>query len=239
MTKSKRELRLSFLLLGLFLKKNCFKLSAYFIGNRRSLLKIFKYLLTPLVLMLSMNSFAETRYISDDVFVYMHSGPGLDYRIIGTLKVGSQVNTLKYDQKTKFMQVKTSTGKVGWMKLAELQKTLPAKSLLPAVQEELKASQEKLKNIASENRKSLADKEQLFQDQIVLVDNLEQEKSFLQQEILDLKARNLELDLLQETKDSRVKMQWLLNGGGVLFFGLLIGLIIPFFPRRKKRTNNW
>ena len=46
-----------------------------------------------------MNSFAETRYISDDVFVYLHSGPGLDYRITGTLKVGTKVNTLKYDEK--------------------------------------------------------------------------------------------------------------------------------------------
>lgn len=192
-----------------------------------------------LLLTFSMNSFSETRYISDDVFVYLHSGPGLDYRIIGTLKVGTQVNTLKYDKKTKFMQIKSSAGKVGWMKLAELQNTLPAKSVLPTVQKELKASQEKLKNIASENRKSLADKEQLFQDQIVLVENLKQEKSLLQQQILDLKARNLELDLLQDTKDDRVQMQWLLIGGGVLFFGLLIGLLIPFLPRRKKRTNNW
>ncbi len=189
--------------------------------------------------MLSLNSFAETRYISDEVFIYLHSGPSLDYRITGTLKVGEKVSTLKYDENTKFMQVKSESGRVGWMKLSELQKSLPAKSLLPAVQEELKAAQQKLENIAEENRKNLEDKEQLFQDQIVLVENLNQEKALLQQEILDLKARNLELDLLQETKDSRVKMQWLLNGGGVLFFGLLIGLIIPFLPRRKKRTDNW
>ncbi len=186
-----------------------------------------------------MNSYAATRYVSDEVFIYLHSGPGLDYRITGTLKVGTEVKTLKYDESAKFMQVESSAGRIGWMKLSELQKTLPAISLLPAVQEELNKAQLKLKNIAEENRKSLEDKEQLFQDQITLVDNLNEEKSMLQQEILDLKAHNLELDLLQETKDSRVKMQWLLNGGGVLFFGLLIGLVIPFFPRRKKRTNNW
>ena len=50
-----------------------------------------------------MNSFAETRYVSDDVFVYIHSGPSLEYRIIGTLKVGTQVETLKYNQSTKFV----------------------------------------------------------------------------------------------------------------------------------------
>lgn len=186
-----------------------------------------------------MNSVAETRYISDNVFIYLHSGPSLEYRIIGTLAVGAKVNTLKYDEKNKFMQVKSSAGKIGWMKFSELQKSLPAKSLLPTIQKKLKVSQEKLANIAAENSQILSDKEQLFQQQIILVDHLKQEKSLLQQEILDLKARNLELDLLQETKDSRVKMQWLLNGGGVLFLGLLIGLVIPFLPRRKKRTNNW
>lgn len=186
-----------------------------------------------------MNSFAATRYISDDVYIYLHSGPSSEYRIIGTLKVGTQVNTLKYDEKTKFMQVKASTGRVGWMKAGELQDTLPAKSLLPTVQKELSASLLKLKNINKENAEKLADKEQLFQEQIILVDNFQQEKKLLQEEILSLKARNLELDLLQETKESRVQMQWLLNGGGVLFFGLLIGLIIPFLPRRKKKNNNW
>jgi len=186
-----------------------------------------------------MSSFAELRYVSDDLYIYLHSGPGLDYRITGTLKVGAKVNTLEYNESTKFVKIKSSKGKIAWAKASELQKVLPAKSLLPTVQEQLKTAQDKLDNIAAENAANLADKEQLFQDQIVLVDNLKQEKSMLQQEILDLKARNLELDLLQETKESRIQMQWLLNGGGVLFFGLLIGLVIPLLPRRKKRNNNW
>lgn len=186
-----------------------------------------------------MSTLAKVRYVSDDLFIYLHSGPGSDYRIIGTLKSGSEVSTLKYNEKTKFMQIKSSTGRVAWMKASELQNALPAKNLLPAVQEKLKMAQKKLANIATENAASLADKEQLFQQKILLVDNLNQEKSLLQQEILELKAHNLELDLLQETKESRIQMQWLLNGGGVLILGLLIGLLVPFLPRRKKRTNNW
>jgi SH3 domain protein len=184
-------------------------------------------------------SFAEVRYVSDDVYIYMHSGPSLNYRIIGTLKVGTKLNTLKYDEGTKFMQVKSPTGRTGWVKNSELQKSLPAKNLLPTVQEQLKVAEEKLENIAEENEKSLMEKEQVFQEQIILVDHLNQEKALLQQEILDLKARNLELDLLQETRESSIQMQWLLNGGGVLFFGLILGLLLPLLPRRKKRNNNW
>ena len=186
-----------------------------------------------------MNSFAEVRYVSDDLSIFLHSGPSLDYRIIGTLEVGSKVNALKFDEDTKFMQVKSSTGRTGWMKVSELQETMPAKISLPTVQKQLQVVQKKLQTINADNAASLVEKEQVFQQQIVLVENLNQEKALLQQEILDLKARNLELDLLQETKESRIQMQWLINGGGVLFLGLLIGLMIPFLPRRKKKTNNW
>lgn len=245
-SNSKRELLLSFLLLGLFLKENCFKLSAYFckisayfVGNRRTLLKIIKYLLSSLLLTLSVNSFAETRYVSDEVFVYIHSGPSLEYRIIGTLKVGTKVETLKYNQKTKFMQVKASTGKVGWMKLSELQETLPAKNLLPTVQKELDEALLALENISMVNDKKLSEKEVILQQQISQVAELKAETDRLNNDVVDLKSRKLELELWQETKESREKMNWMLDGGGFLLLGLLIGLIIPFLPRRKKRTNNW
>jgi SH3 domain protein len=189
--------------------------------------------------MLSVNSFAEKRYISDELFVYIHSGPSLEYRIIGTLKVGTEVNTLKYNKKTKFMQVKSSSGKTGWMKLSELQETLPAKSLLPTVQKELDEAQKALSNISNENDQKLSEKELILQEQISLVTELKIETDRLNNAVIDLKSRKLELELWQETKESREKMNWMLDGGGFLLLGLLIGLIIPFLPRRKKRTNNW
>ncbi|WP_028863156.1 TIGR04211 family SH3 domain-containing protein [Psychromonas aquimarina] len=202
-------------------------------------MKIIKFAITMLSLTLSLNVSAATRYVSDDVFIYLHSGPSLDYRIIGTIKVGASVTTLKYDDSTKFMQVKTQSGKTGWVNNKELQKSLPAKTMLPTVQKELKQAQAKLDSIAAENDKILAEKIQSISDKEGLITALESEKATLQLTIEELKARNLELDLLQDTKDERVKMEWLLNGGGVLLFGLLLGLLIPFIPRRKKRQNNW
>ncbi len=202
-------------------------------------MKLIKYLLTTFVLTLSMTSFAETRYISDDVYIYMHSGPSLEYRIIGTLKVGTKVNTLKYDEKTKFMQIKTEKGKVGWMKVAELQKTLPAKNLLPVLKKELDDAQLALKNISDKNAIKLSEKELVIQEQVALVSELKVETARLKADVVNLKSRKLELELWQETRESQEKMNWMLEGGGFLLLGLLIGLMIPFLPRRKKRSNNW
>jgi len=202
-------------------------------------LKKIRYIIAALSLMLSVNVIAATRYVSDNVFIYIHSGPSQEYRIIGTIKVGATVETLKYDEKSKFMQVKTSAGKTGWVKNKELQDTLPAKSMLPTVQKELQEAQTKLQNIEQENTKAVEQKVQSIIDKDNLIARLESEKMTLQEAITDLEARNLQLDLLQDTKDERIKMEWMMYGGSVLFFGLLLGFLIPFLPRRKKKRENW
>ena len=192
-----------------------------------------------LFLLFPISSFAATQYVSDELSIYMHSGPSLQYRIIGTIEVGTEVETLKYNEKTKFSQVRTSTGRVGWVKASEIQTQKPAKSLLPALQKKYQESQDKLNTINSENEAANAEQTQAIIDKDSLIAQLDSEKRALRDTIADLKERNMELDLLQDTKDERVKMEWLMYGGSVLFFGMLVGLIIPFLPRRKKRTDNW
>ncbi|MCW8996231.1 MAG: TIGR04211 family SH3 domain-containing protein [Psychromonas sp.] len=202
-------------------------------------MKTVKYTIAALSLILCVNVLAATRYVSENIFIYMHSGPSLDYRIIGTIKVGTPLTTLQYNNQTQFMQVKTAQGKTGWVKVKELQEELPATILLPKVQKELQETQTKLTHIAQENTKEQQETAQSITEKDNLIENLQNEKEYLQKTIEQLKAKNLELDLLQDTKDERVKMEWMMYGGSVLFFGLLIGLIIPFLPRRKKRNTSW
>lgn len=198
-----------------------------------------KFINVLLCLLFTTSSFAATQYVSDDLSIFMHSGPGREYRIIGSMKVGAAVSTLQYDEESKFMQVKSPKGRVGWVKASEIQKQPPAKSLLPEIQSKLQASQEKLENIDQQNKQTLSSKEQAIIDKDNLIAQLEMEKNALRDEISELKARNMELDLLQDTKDERVKMEWLMYGGSVLFFGIIVGLIVPFLPRRKRRQDSW
>ena len=191
-------------------------------------MKTLKYIIATLSLMLCVNAIAETRYVSDNIFIYMRSGPSLKHRITGTVTAGTPLTILQNNGETKFMQVKKETGKTGWVEAKDLQKELPATILLPEVQKQLQEAETKLADITQ----SMTEKE-------TLIVNLQNEKEYLQKNIEELKAKNLELDLLQDTKDERIKMEWMMYGGSVLFFGLLLGFIIPFLPRRKKRKNNW
>lgn len=202
-------------------------------------MKALKYLIVLLTVSFSLNAAAATRYVSDDIFIYLHSGPSLDYRITGAVKVGSKVTTLEYDEATNFMKIKTAKGKTGWAQNKQLQDTQPANVLLPKVQKKLKETQAKLANSVKANNQKRQDTEQQVEEKERIIASLQRDKENLQKAITTLEAKNLELDLLQDTKEERVKMEWMMYGGSVLFVGLVLGLILPFLPRRKKRRDGW
>jgi SH3 domain protein len=179
-------------------------------------------------------SFAATQYVSDELSIFMHSGPSLQYRIIGSIEVGTSVNTLEYNSEKKFSKVKLANGQIGWVKSSEIQTEPPAKSLLPDIEKQLEEAQNELDKL-----NGTGEYEGAINDKDNIIAQLDSEKRVLHEKIADLEARNMELDLLQDTKDERIKMEWLMYGGSVLVIGMLVGIIIPFLPRRRKRSDNW
>ncbi|WP_243836921.1 TIGR04211 family SH3 domain-containing protein [Psychromonas algicola] len=192
-----------------------------------------------LCLIFSSSSFAATQYVTDNLTIFMHSGPSLEYRIIGALAVGTDVNALEYNEETKFMQVKTNAGKTGWVKLSELQQQPPANVLLPKIQKELAAAKNTLKRANNSHEQTVSNKDQEIIDKDKLIARLRLEKKALEESVAELEALNVEFDILKETKESRMMMEWLMYGGSILFFGILFGLILPFLPRRKKSNSGW
>lgn len=67
--------------------------------------------LTILSVSLSWGAQAEKRYISDELDTYVHSGPGNQYRIVGTLKGGDEVTLISVDNGTNYGQIRDSKGK--------------------------------------------------------------------------------------------------------------------------------
>ncbi|MCV5978240.1 TIGR04211 family SH3 domain-containing protein, partial [Escherichia coli] len=58
---------------------------------------------------------AANRYISDDIFTCMHSGPNNTYRIIGSINAGSKVQLLQANKDTGYTQVRDDRGRTGWV----------------------------------------------------------------------------------------------------------------------------
>ena len=73
------------------------------------------FILVSCFLMLTGNAVAETRYISDTLEITMRSGKGTNFGITRMLRSGTAVQVLAVDDKSGYTQVRTKSGKEGWV----------------------------------------------------------------------------------------------------------------------------
>ena len=55
----------------------------------------------------------EKRYVSDELNTWVRSGPGDNYRLVGTVNAGEEVTLLQTNADTNYGQVRDSTGRPG------------------------------------------------------------------------------------------------------------------------------
>ncbi|MGO2569559.1 MAG: TIGR04211 family SH3 domain-containing protein, partial [Serratia proteamaculans] len=65
----------------------------------------------------------DKRYISDELNTYVHSGPGNQYRIVGTLNAGEEVTLLSVNDSTNYGQIRDAKGRNTWIPLDQLSQT--------------------------------------------------------------------------------------------------------------------
>ena len=73
------------------------------------------FILVSCFLVLAGNAVAETRYVSDTLEITMRSGKGTNFGITRMLRSGTPVEVLEVDKKSGYTQVRTKSGKEGWV----------------------------------------------------------------------------------------------------------------------------
>ncbi|WP_372862282.1 TIGR04211 family SH3 domain-containing protein [Spongiibacter sp.] len=214
-------------------------------------------LLTAL-LTLSGTAFAETRYISDKVYVPLRVGDGSKYRIVHRgLPSGTKLELLETNEDSGYSKVKTSSGTEGW---------LPSHYLIdaPVARTRLRETEAKLQKLSESNkalREQLNNTTQSSEKTASIVEQLERENSALSEELdaikrisanaikLDSDNRRLlesnqmlssELDVLK-TDNARLREnqenEFYLNGAFAVLIGVMIALIVPRMT--PKRRSEW
>ena len=59
----------------------------------------------------------EKRYVSDELNTWVRSGPGDNYRLVGTVNAGEEVTLLQTNADTNYGQVRDSSGRTSWIPL--------------------------------------------------------------------------------------------------------------------------
>lgn len=190
------------------------------------------HLSTALALLLLVSALSTgaqaANYISDDVYTFYHGGPGNQYKITGRIRSGTPVTVLRRNNETKYVQIRTPSGKTGWIGADKVSSGTSMSARFPALEQQL------------------ADSEQQVITQAEEISSLQQQSGSLGEEnnrnamkIAQLEEQIVALNRTINSMDESNLMRWFTYGGLVAFGGLILGLIIPFLPKRRKRRDTW
>ena len=181
----------------------------------------------------------EKRYVSDELNTWVRSGPGDNYRLVGTINAGEEVSVLQTNDSTSYAQIRDSNGRTAWIPLKELSNEPSLRTRVPDLENQVKTLTDKLNNIDATWNQRTADMQKKVAGSDSAINALKDENQKLKNELVvaqkKVNAANLQLDDKQRT----IIMQWFMYGGVVLGVGLLLGLVLPHLVPSRKRKDRW
>ncbi|AJJ12597.1 bacterial SH3 domain protein [Yersinia rohdei] len=196
--------------------------------------------LAMLSLSISLGAYAEEkRYISDELDTYVHSGPGNQYRIVGTLKGGDEVTLISVDNDTNYGQIRDSKGKTIWIPLSQLSETPSLRVRVPDLEQQVKTLTDKLANIDNSWNQRTAEMQQKVAASDSVISELQKENESLKNQLVVAQKKVSAVNLQLDDKQRTIILQWFMYGGGVAGIGLLLGLVLPHLIPSRKKNNRW
>ena len=218
---------------------------------------------TPLLALLTLLSTPlaaqETRYISDDVFIVLHAGPGSNYRWLGKLIPGTELAEQRRSTDGNWAEVRTQRGTVGWVQAEYLASEPPAQARLPAVVRKLEdaerdaadlrqglaaaqaardALRAQLDNSSEELRRISEELAQLRQISGSAVDTAEDNRRLMEESA----GLRINLDTLKadnQRLQDRVRSSAFIDGALAVLLGVVIALVVPRLWPKRSGSSNW
>lgn len=196
-------------------------------------------LLGILICLCAQQALADTRYVSDNIFTYIHNGPGTQYRILGSVKAGEPLEVKAVNNEAGFTQVVDDRGREGWIKNAELQTGISLRERLPQVETALEEAKARLLNLNGDNERRFAEKDGKIAEQGKEIDSLKARLASQSEEMGNLKEQNDALTQSYDNQEHDMQMDWFIRGGAMVGGGILLGILLPMLPRRRKSSERW
>ncbi|XEI32218.1 TIGR04211 family SH3 domain-containing protein [Aeromonas veronii] len=196
-------------------------------------------LLGILICLCAQQALADTRYVSDNIFTYIHNGPGTQYRILGSVKAGEPLEVKAVNSEAGFTQVVDGRGREGWIKNSELQGEISLREQLPLVEKERDELKDRLQNLNGDNEKRFTEKDGQIAAQSKEIAALKAQLASQGEEMSNLKEQNDALTQSYDNQEHDMQMDWFIRGGAMVGAGILLGILLPMLPRRRSRGDRW
>lgn len=191
--------------------------------------------LTTALLCFSLNAVAQTQYVTENLSTYLRKGAGDQFKIAGAIQAGEKVTVI--ERRERYSLIQDSKNREGWILNSELTSTPSAKVLTPALNQQLQELTLKLNRIDSDWQQRTAEMQRRTQQAEQQSSDLIEQNAQLKREMDMLRNKNRDLEAMQDAESREIMIQYFIYGGSVLAAGLLLGLLIPAFLPRRKRSS--
>jgi SH3 domain protein len=174
------------------------------------------------------NSEGETRYISDDLFTYLHAGPGRNFRILGSVVAGTRVTLLQEDTENNFVEIVDDKQRTGWVDAEFINVSRSVRELVPGLQQQVEKTE---KTILQQRQSS-----DLLNQQIA---DITSQNTNLKKKLSVAEKENAKITQILADYDQTAQMEWFTRGGIVAVISLLLGIILTYLPKKRRRNDNW
>lgn len=176
-------------------------------------------------------------YVSDQNRIWTRSGPGTEYRITGSKRIGEKLTFISYSQNGAYLRLEDEDGKIVWMDKDTVQPTPCGAAQVGLLEEEVRTLKEQLENYDNALSRELKQTQQRLS-------RLERENKGMTEAIAQKDATIAELDELRreyadrlETKELDMQMRWWMQGALIALSGAIAGIIFLYIPRPNRKTK--
>lgn len=202
---------------------------------------------------------AQRQYVSDELVITMRTGPSTQNAIIRNLRAGQPVDVLEEQPDADgYARVRVpDTDTEGWVLKQYLTPSPIARDRLAVAQRELASARERTAALEDQLQSLTAELEQtrnrLGESQTETADvsaeledirqasanavALRDENEALRSRVSQLTTRIDRMTMENAELGSRSRQNWFIVGAGVLFGGIIIGLVAPSL--RRRRRSSW
>jgi SH3 domain protein len=167
-------------------------------------------------------------FIIDELSIFMHAGPGTNYRILGTINAGSEIKTTGKSDKD-YSEIIDDKNRNTWVETKYLTTKPGLRFVVAELNGKIANSSDYTSQLDGEVNQLRSSVEILSKDKKQLLTQLKQVEQQLKTTLSKVKDQ-----------DTKILTQRFYNGAIVLGVGLILGLILPrFFARRKSSMDSW
>ncbi|MBU2863665.1 TIGR04211 family SH3 domain-containing protein [Reinekea forsetii] len=216
-----------------------------------------KTLLLAIFLTSSISAYAETVWLSDNLWVNVRTGPSNEFRVLKTVQSGTRMEVLEKPDDGDFYRVRTENGLEGWIPsrylIDEPTGRLLAESLAAEkaqLQQQLESIEKKYNDLAADKGDVKGELSSLRASNAELTKelnrikaisenaiNLDQQYQLLAEENAKL-SNELDVAIAENIANKEFNDNTMLyTGAALVILGLVLGILLPRVTARRRRDG--